>query len=156
MNANIIPQQTIQQYQLIKESIMAIAKGYEAVLKIGTNTVGQCSSFTINKNLETVDTSTIGVTSKQFVSTLDSWNGSCDLFFDIGDTATAELLAACTGGGVTVACNFYVEGTAATVDKYYYGDAFVTSLDWNTTAAGVLEASVSLQGTGTLSEGTAA
>jgi len=135
---------------------MAIAKGYEAVLKIGTNTLGQVSSFTLNKMLETVDVSTIGVTSKAFVSTLDSWSGSADLFFDDGDTATADLLAACTGGGVTVTCNFYVEGTVAGQDKYYYGDAFVTAIDWNTTAAGVLEASVSLQGTGTLTQGTAA
>jgi hypothetical protein len=132
---------------------MTISTGYEAVFKVGTDIVGQVSSFTINKTLETVDVSTIGVVSKQFVSTLEGWSGSANMFFDPTDTASIAILDACVGGGPQITCNFYINGTVA-ADKYYYGFAYVTAFDQDTTAAGVAEASISFTGTGPLTQGT--
>ena len=75
--------------------------------------------------------------------------------FDAADTAGAALLTACAGGAGSVTLSFYVEGTVSGVDKYYTGTALVSSLDWSEAANGILEASVSLTGTGALSQATA-
>ena len=66
---------------------MAIAKGYEAVVKVGSDTLGQVTDFSFNKTVDSVETSSIGTTSKSFVNTLESWSGSVNLFFDDADTA---------------------------------------------------------------------
>jgi|TARA_B100000073_G_C23630935_1_gene532532 hypothetical protein len=134
---------------------MAIAKGYEAVVKVGSDTLGQVTDFSFNKTVDSVETSSIGTTSKSFVNTLESWSGSVNLFFDDADTAGAALLTACAGGGASVTVSFYVEGTASGVDKYYTGTCLVSSLDWSESANGLLTASVSLTGTGALSQATA-
>jgi len=129
---------------------MAIAKGYEAVVKIGSDILGQVTDFSFNKTVDNVETSSIGSTSKTFVNTLEMWSASINLFFDDADTAGAALLTACAGGGSTVNVNFYVEGTASGVDKFYSGNALVSSIDWSEAANGLLEASISLTGTGAL------
>lgn len=134
---------------------MAYATGSDAVIKIGSDTLTQCSAFSIDKTVDNAETSAIGTTSKTFVNTLDSWTGSLELFYDEGDTATAAILAAAVGNSAAVSVSFYYEGTAAGVDKYLTGNGLISGISWNGEANGVFTASVSITGTGTLTEATA-
>ena len=134
---------------------MAYATGSDAVIKIGSDTLTQCSAFSIDKTIDNAETSAIGTTSKTFVNTLDSFTASLELFYDESDTATAAILAAAVGNSAAVSVSFYYEGTAAGVDKYLTGNGLISGISWNGEANGVFTASVSITGTGTLTEATA-
>ena len=134
---------------------MAYATGSDAVIKIGSDTLTQCSAFSIDKTIDNAETSAIGTTSKTFVNTLDSFTASLELFYDESDTATAAILAAAVGNSAAVSVSFYYEGTAAGVDKYLTGNGLISGISWSGEANGVFTASVSITGTGTLTEATA-
>ena len=134
---------------------MAYATGSDAVIKIGSDTLTQCSAFSIDKTVDNAETSAIGTTSKTFVNTLDSWTGSLELFYDESDTATAAILTAAVGNSAAVSVSFYYEGTAAGVDKYLTGNGLISGISWTGEANGVFTASVTITGTGTLTEATA-
>lgn len=133
---------------------MAYATGSDAVIKIGSDTLTQCSAFSIDKTVDNAETSAIGTTSKSFVNTLDSWTGSLELFWDADDTATAAILTATVGNSAPVSVSFYYEGTTAP-DKYLTGNGLMSGISWSGEANGVFTASVSITGTGTLTEATA-
>ena len=134
---------------------MAYATGSDAVIKIGSDTLTQCSAFSIDKTVDNAETSAIGTTSKSFVNTLDSFTASLEIFYDESDQATAAILAAAVGNSAAVSVSFYYEGTAAGVDKYLTGNGLISGISWNGEANGVFTASVSITGTGTLTEATA-
>lgn len=134
---------------------MAYATGSDAVIKIGSDTLTQCSAFSIDKTIDNAETSAIGTTSKTFVNTLDSWTGSLELFYDESDTATAAILTAAVGNSAAVSVSFYYEGTAAGVDKYLTGNGLISGISWSGEANGVFTASVTITGNGTLTEATA-
>jgi hypothetical protein len=134
---------------------MAYATGSDAVIKIGSDTLTQCSAFSIDKTVDNAETSAIGTTSKTFVNTLDSFTASLEIFYDESDQATAAILAAAVGNSAAVSVSFYYEGTAAGVDKYLTGNGLISGISWNGEANGVFTASVSITGTGTLTEATA-
>ncbi len=133
---------------------MAYATGSDAVIKIGTDTLTQCSAFSIDKTVDNAETSAIGTTAKTFVNTLDSFTASLEIFYDSTDTATAAILAAAVGNSAAVSVSFYYEGTTAP-DKYLTGNGLISGISWNGEANGVFTASVSITGTGTLTEATA-
>ena len=91
---------------------MAYATGSDAVIKIGSDTLTQCSAFSIDKTVDNAETSAIGTTSKTFVNTLDSWTGSLELFYDESDTATAAILTAAVGNSAAVSVSFYYENSS--------------------------------------------
>ena len=121
---------------------MAYATGSDAVIKIGSDTLLQCSSFSIDKTVDNAETSAISTTAKTFVNTLDSWTGSLSIFYDAADTATTAILTATAGNTGTVEVSFYYEGTA-TGAKYLTGSALMSSLSWTGEANGVFTADVS-------------
>ena len=134
---------------------MAYAKGVEGVIKIGSDTLGQCSGWSIDVTQDTVEVSNIGSTVKTFESTMVGWSASVEIFWDAGSDAAQPRLI--PGGGIptgaqaAVTIEFYYEGTTA-ADKYFTGDAFVTGISPAEEANGVMTASVTLQGTGALTE----
>ena len=134
---------------------MAYATGSDAVIKIGSDTLTQCSAFSIDKTVDNAETSAIGTTTKTFVNTLDSFTASLEIFYDESDQATAAILAAAVGNSAAVSVSFYYEGTAAGVDKYLTGNGLISGISWSGEANGVFTASVSITGTGTLTEATA-
>ena len=133
---------------------MAYATGSDAVIKIGSDTLIQCSSFSIDKTVDNAETSAISTTSKTFVNTLDSWTGSLSIFYDAADSATTAILTATAGNTGPVVISFYYEGTA-TGDKYLTGNGLMSGLSWTGEANGVFTADVSVTGTGSLAESTA-
>jgi|TARA_R110002167_G_scaffold245999_1_gene451427 hypothetical protein len=133
---------------------MAYATGSDAVIKIGSDTLIQCSSFSIDKTVDNAETSAISTTAKTFVNTLESWTGSLSIFYDAADAATTAILTATAGNTGPVVISFYYEGTA-TGDKYLTGNGLMSGLSWTGEANGVFTADVSVTGTGSLTDSTA-
>ena len=130
---------------------MATHTGSEGTVKVGSNTIAEIRSFSVATSADTAEDTTMGDSWRTYKTTLKSWSGSIDCFWDETDTTGQGALVE----GSEVTLNLYPEG-AATGDKYYAGSAIITGMTINSSFDGMVEASFTFQGTGALSGATAA
>lgn len=128
---------------------MAVHKGSEGTLKIGANAVAEIRSYSIEETGDTLEDTTMGDTARTYLPSLTSWSGSVDVYWDETDTTGQGALTV----GAIVTLNVYPEGDT-TGDTYYTGSAIVTSVSRSASFDGMVEASVSFQGTGALTSTT--
>lgn len=128
---------------------MATHTGSEGTLKVGTDTIGEIRSFSISESADTLEDTTMGDASRTYKASLKTFTASVDVFWDEADAGQTAMAV-----GSTVTFSAYPEG-ATTGDKYYTGSAIVTGLTVNSSFDGMVEASITLQGTGALSLSTA-
>jgi len=128
---------------------MATLTGNNGTVKVGSVAIAEIRSFSVDETMDTIESTSMGDTYRTFETSLKSWNGSVDIFFD--DTDTTGQGALTVGSEVTV--NFQVEGDT-TGDHLLSGAAIVTGRTINSSFDGLVEASLSLQGDGALTEGT--
>lgn len=129
---------------------MATHIGRDGIIKVGSNAVAELRSFSIEETGDTVEDTVMTDTARTYISTLTSFTGSADVFWDETDTSGQGALT--VGSSVTI--NFYPEG-ADTGDTYYTGTALVTGVTRSASFDGMVEASISLQGSGALTASTA-
>jgi len=130
---------------------MATHKGSEGTVKVGANAVAEIRSFSINEVGDTLEDTSMGDAARTYLPSLTSFNGSLDVFWDETDADGQGALT--VGSSITI--NFYPEG-ADSGDSYYTGAAIVTGLTINSSFDGMVEASITLQGSGALSNSTVA
>jgi predicted secreted protein len=128
---------------------MATHTGSEGLIKVGTDTVGELRSFSLETTSDTIETSNMGTTARTYKAGLTAWSGSASLFWDELDTGQLALVL-----GTEITVKVYPEG-ATTGDKYYTGSAIVTAKSVSASFDGLVESSISFQGTGALSFSTA-
>jgi len=128
---------------------MATHKGSEGVVKVGANTVAEIRSYTISESADTLEDTSMGDTARTYKSSLTTFTGSIDALWDETDTTGQGALT--IGSEVTFAV--YPEGDTSG-DTYYSGTAIVTEVSRTGSFDGLVEASVSVQGTGALTEST--
>ena len=129
---------------------MATHTGSEGTIKIGTDTLGELRSFSLETTGDTIETSNMGTTARTYKAGLTAWSGTASLFWDEMDTAQIALVA-----GAEITIKVYPEGATAG-DKYFTGSAIVTAKSVSASFDGLVESSISFQGTGALSLSTAA
>jgi len=128
---------------------MATHKGSEGTVKVGANAVAEIRSYTITETADTLEDTTMGDAARTYLASLKSFSGSMDVFWDETDTSGQVALA--PGDSVTI--NIYPEGSTSG-DTYYTGSVIVTEKSITASFDGMVEASISFQGTGALSETT--
>lgn len=128
---------------------MAIHKGAEGTVHVGTDAVAEIRSYSVEENADTLETTSMGDTARTHLASLTSFSGSLDVYWDEADTAQIALTV-----GTSVTIKFYPEGTASSA-KYYSGTAIVTGVSRSASFDGLVEASISIQGTGALTLATA-
>lgn len=128
---------------------MAVHKGSEGTVKVGSNAIAEIRSYSIEETSDTLETTTMGDTARTYTPNLTSWSGSVDVYWDETDSTGQGALTV----GAEVTLNVYPEGDSA-ADTYYTGAAIVTGVTKNASFDGLVEASVSLQGTGALTSTT--
>ena len=129
---------------------MATHAGSEGTVKVGANAIAEIRSFSVSETADTIEDTTMGDAARTYKPSLKSFNGSLDVYWDETDTDGQGALT--VGSEVTI--GFYPEG-ATTGDKYYTGSAIVTGLTVNSSFDGMVEASITIQGTGALTLSTA-
>lgn len=129
---------------------MATHTGSEGTLKVGANTIGEIRSFSISESANTLEDTSMGDAARTYKPSLTTFTGSVDVFWDELDAGQVALVV-----GSSVTFSAYPEGATAG-DKYYTGTAIVTGLTINSSFDGMVEASITLQGTGALSLSTQA
>jgi len=128
---------------------MATHKGSEGVIKVGANSVAEIRSYSIEESADTLEDTSMGDTARTYKSSLTSFSGSLDVYWDETDTNGQGALS--IGSEVTIA--FYPEGDTSG-DTYYTGTAIVTGVSRSAAYDGLVEASISVQGSGALTEST--
>ena len=130
---------------------MATHKGSEGTIKVGTLgsgvVIGEIRSFSIEETGDTLEDTAMGDSARTYKPSLTSFSGSLDVFWDGDDTNGQGALNV----GSEVTLTFYPEG-ADTDDWYYTGTAIVTSISRSSSFDGLVEASISVQGSGALTE----
>ena len=128
---------------------MATHKGSEGTVKVGSNAVAEIRSYSIEETADTLEDTSMGDTARTYKSSLTSFSGSLDVFWDETDTNGQGALDI----GAEITLNVYPEGDTSG-DVYYSGTAIVTGVTRSASFDGLVEASVSVQGTGALTETT--
>lgn len=129
---------------------MATHSGSEGVVKIGSNSVAEVRSWTIDESADVLEDTTMGDTARTYKSSLTTFTGSMDVYWDETDTTGQGAL---TIGASGLTLNLYPEG-ASSGDTYYTGSIIVTGVSRTGSFDGMVEASISFQGTGALTSTT--
>ncbi len=128
---------------------MATHTGSEGTVKVGANAIAEIRSFSIEESADTLEDTSMGDTARTYKSSLTNFTGTVDVFWDETDTTGQGGLTI----GSEVTLNLYPEGDASG-DIYYTGTAIVTGRSINSSFDGLVEMSISVQGSGALSQAT--
>lgn len=129
---------------------MAVHKGSEGTVKVGANTIAEIRSYSLEESADTLETTSMGDTARTYLPSLTTFTGSVDVYWDETDTTGQGALSAI---GTEVVLNIYPEGDTSG-DNYYTGSAIVTGVTRTASFDGMVEASISVQGTGALTSTT--
>jgi hypothetical protein len=131
---------------------MSTFKGNDGVVKLGTsggtNIVGEVKSYSLEHQSDTIEDTAMGDTSRTYKASQKSFSGSLDVFWDDSDTDGQGAFVV----GNTIEINLYPAGVS---DTYYSGQAIVTGVSRTGSSGDMVEASLSVQGTGDLTTTTA-
>lgn len=128
---------------------MATHIGRDGVVKVGANSIAELRSFSIDETGDTVEDTVMTDTARSYISTLTSFTGSADVYWDETDTSGQGALTV----GASVTIGFYPEGETAG-DTYYSGTCIVTGVSRSASFDGMVEASITFQGSGALTAST--
>jgi len=128
---------------------MATFTGSDGVILVGTDQIAEVRSYSIDETMDTLEDTAMGDTSRTYKTSLKSFSGSADVFFD--DTDTAGQGALTVGSEATL--NVQFEGNTAG-DHKMSGTVLITGRTISASFDGMVEASISFQGTGALTEST--
>ena len=128
---------------------MATHFGKEGVVTAGGTGIGELTSYTLETTADVVEDTQLSDATKSFVTGRTSFSGSLDMSYDETDTPQQTLTA-----GTTIAFILAPEGNASG-DETFTGSGIVTGMSVNVTLDGITTRTVTFQGTGTLSRGTA-
>ena len=126
---------------------MAVHKGSEGLVQVATNTVAEIRSYSYEETADTIEDTSMGDAARTFVSSLTGWSGSIEAMWDETDTTGQGALII----GATVTVSFYPEGET-TGDTYHTGSAIVTGVSRTGSFDDLVMVSMTLQGTGALTE----
>ena len=135
-----------------------IYTGRDGVLQVAGTTVAKVSSFSVQANLETLETTTLSENIRSYVPGVVGYTGSCSLLYykeDSGSINTTSLLSALVKTGSagvtssdTVDLTFrWVDGTDTNDIKI---NAYVSSATMGAATADLVRAEISFIGTGEL------
>ena len=134
---------------------MATLTGNNGAISINGIAVLAVRNFSIEMTRDTIETTAMGTDVRTYVAGLSTFSGSADVYFD-PDTATTGFDAAESTfnptaglvGASGVTGKFYtaLDASGTNVDSAFTGTVIVTGYTVNATMDGMVEASISFQG----------
>ena len=134
---------------------MTVYVGNAGVVQIdddtGTaQTVAEVRSYSIEQTSDTIEKTVMGNSTRQYVKGMSTFSGTADVFWDPTHFTTIDLNPTVGSVGATnkvVTLRIYPTGSGTS----WSGEVVVTGYTVNGTVDGMIEASISFQGTGSLS-----
>ena len=139
---------------------MATLTGNNGTVAVAGNVVAAVRNFSVETTADTIETSVMGTDVRTYVGGMSSYSGSADIYFDPAEFDTYETTFNPTTGAVGAApinVKFYIDyASGSGADTVFTGSAIVTGYTVNSSMDGMVEASISFQGSGatTFSTGT--
>ena len=124
---------------------MATHLGKEGTVQVGSNAIAEIRGFSIDETIDTVEDTSMGDSSKTYLASIKDFSGSVDVLYDETDTNGQTALSI----GSSVTLNFAPEGTASG-DVILTGTAIVTGKSVTSSFDGLVESTITVQGTGGL------
>ena len=128
---------------------MATHLGKEGTVQVGSNAIAEIRGFSIDETIDTVEDTSMGDSAKTYLASIKDFSGSVDVLYDETDTNGQTALSV----GSSVTLNFAPEGTDSG-DVKLTGTAIVTGKSVSSSFDGLVESTISVQGTGGLTTGT--
>jgi len=128
---------------------MATHFGKEGVVTAGGTGIGELTGYTLETTADVVEDTQLSDSTKSFVAGRSSFSGTLEMSYDETDSPQQTLTA-----GTTIAFILAPEGNSSG-DETFTGSGIVTGMSVNVTLDGITTRSVTFQGTGTLTRGTA-
>ena len=128
---------------------MATHLGKEGTVQVGSNAIAEIRGFSIDETIDTVEDTSMGDSSKTYLASIKDFSGSVDVLYDETDTNGQTALSV----GSSVTLNFAPEGTDSW-DVKLTGTAIVTGKSVTSSFDGLVESTITVQGTGGLTTGT--
>ena len=135
---------------------MAILTGNNGNIKLDASvggsvaTIAAVRNFSVELTRDTIETTTMGVDVRTYFTGLSSWSGSADIYFDpvasTGHLAVHSVLNPTSGTVGQSTLTF--EGYMADAAGKFSGEVIITGFTVNATMDGMVEASISFQGSG--------
>lgn len=139
---------------------MATLTGNNGAITLNGNNVAAVRNFSVEMTADTIETTTMGTDVRTYVKGLSSFSGSADVYFDAADFDTYESSFNPTAGLVGasgVAVKLFIEQNySGTSDYAFTGNVIVTGYTVNSSMDGMVEASISFQGTDAVTYSTTA
>ena len=128
---------------------MATHLGKEGTVQVGSNAIAEIRSFSVDETIDVVEDTSMGDSAKTYLASINDFSGTIDVLYDETDTNGQTALS--VGSSVTV--NFAPEGTTSG-DVKLTGTAIVTGKSVSSSFDGLVESTITIQGTGGLTTGT--
>lgn len=130
---------------------MATMTGNDGAITISGNTMAAVRSFSIDMTSDTIETTTMGNDTRQYVKGMSTYSGSADIYFDDSEflnngsiyNPTTPLV-----GAAGVAGKFYLDQDATNDVIFFANSMIVTGYSVTSSMDGMVEASISFQGSG--------
>ena len=126
---------------------MASYTGQDGTMTIGGTNVAELRSFSIDQTTNTVERTVMNDAWKSYHTTQYEWSGSADIYLSSTGNAVSGISSITSGAEAALVA--YPGGANAGYDKLE-GNIIVTGLSITSSMDGVVEASISFQGTGAL------
>ena len=136
---------------------MATMVGNDGAILIGSTTLAAVRNFSVEITSDTIEKSVMGNDTRQYLKGMSTWSGSADIYFDPSEFNSAASTFNLTyqdgdslvgTGGITF--KGYLKDDA-TNDVGFTGSIILTGYTVNSSMDGMVEASISFQGTGACS-----
>lgn len=129
---------------------MAVTKGNDGVVRVdelgqpsGSIAVAEIKSWSVEENADTLETTTMGDSARTYLPSIKGWSGSIDVLWDSSYDAGDNLTI-----GNQILIDFYpVDSPTGDV---FGGTCTITGINISSSFDGMVEASITVQGTGSL------
>ncbi len=129
---------------------MATLVGNDGAIVVGSTTVAAVRNFSLDITRDTIETTVMGKDVRSYVGGLASFSGSADIYFDSSEFDGAESTFNPTTGDVgssPIVLKLYLKQDASN-DQAFQAKIIVTGYTVNSSMDGMVEASISFQGSG--------
>lgn len=135
---------------------MATLAGNNGALMVNGIGVAQVRNFSVEMTADTIENTAMGTDARTYVKGLSTFSGSADVYWDTldwnssGDMTTfnptdgSSLVGA---SGVTAVFYLDLDASGTNADKSFSGSVIVTGYTVNSSFDGMVEASITFQGT---------
>lgn len=131
---------------------MATIVGNDGQVTLGSagQAVVSTRNFSVDMTSDTIETSTMGTDVRTYVKGMSSWSGSADIYFNTDDYQANTIMTSTSDaaiGTAAVGVKFYLDQDASN-DVVLYGNGIVTGYSVSSSMDGLVEATISFQGSG--------